>query len=82
MTAGQQSEVLTKSRPATEARDLSSDPAFGDFNLPLDRGGPFGLSLAQKLSAEDECDIGCLREALADDDFVPYEDFRRGELGL
>ena len=63
--------------PATEPRNFSRDPAFGDFNLPLTDGG-----LSHHLVTEDADDVACLRDALKADDFESYSDFRRDELGL
>lgn len=66
--------------PVTEPVDFSSDPAFGDFNLPMDGGSV--LTCSHAVSVEDERDIADLRESLREDDFTPYEEFRRDELGL
>lgn len=66
--------------PATEPRNFSRDPAFGDFNLPLIDGvcGGGGHDLVM----EDAEDVGCLRDALETDDLESYSDFRRDELGM
>ena len=63
--------------PPTEPRNLSCDPAFGDFNLPLDdNGGSSGGP------TDDAGDVSCMMNALEADEFESYSEFRRGELGL
>ncbi|MCH8047341.1 MAG: hypothetical protein IID44_26880 [Planctomycetes bacterium] len=66
----------SQNKSATEPRKLSSDAAFGDFNLPLEG------SSAVILADEDESDVEYLRDSLEAGEFEPYSEFRQNELGL
>jgi len=80
LSVGRSARAVRQPRvaPATEPRYFSTDPAFGDFNLPL---GDTGSTVANS-SAEDAEDLACLLDAIDADDFESYSDFRRDELGL
>jgi hypothetical protein len=66
-------------RAATDPRTLSNEGAFGDFNLPL---GDEPACVTIPSTIEDVNDIAAHHKSLREDEFEPYSDFRKHDLGL